>query len=128
MSMSDNIADMLARIRNAQIRNYLNLVIPFSELKQSILLVLVEAGYIENCIKSDNELIVTLKYTKTGRSVINKLIKISKPGRRVYFSIRDLKLRKSNMGLFVLSTCKGVLSDSTARDCNVGGEVLLEIS
>lgn len=127
MSMSDPIADMLTRIRNAQMVGHLEVKMPASKLKSSIAKVLKDEGYIEDFAQRDkdgkSELVVSLKYY-AGRPVIEKLERISKPGLRVYKGHDSLPKVMNGLGIAILSTSHGVMTDIKARATGVGGEVL----
>ena len=127
MSMSDPIADMLTRIRNAQMVGHLEVKMPASKLKSSIAKVLKDEGYIEDFGQRDkegkSELVVSLKYY-AGRPVIEKLERISKPGLRVYKGRDNLPKVMNGLGIAILSTSRGVMTDTKARATGVGGEVL----
>jgi small subunit ribosomal protein S8 len=127
MSMSDPIADMLTRIRNAQMVGHQEVRMPASKLKSSIASVLKDEGYIEDFTQRDkdgkSELVVSLKYY-AGRPVIEKLERISKPGLRVYKGRDSLPKVMNGLGIAILSTSRGVMTDSKARATGVGGEVL----
>lgn len=126
--LTDPIADMLTRIRNANQRRYTEVLVPFSNLKMNILNLLKEEGYIENIkVEKDNRsMIVTLKY-KNKQRTITGLKRISKPGLRVYSNNADLPYVLNGLGLAVISTSKGIMSDKVARKNNLGGEVLAYI-
>ncbi|CAN5161107.1 30S ribosomal protein S8 [soil metagenome] len=131
MSMTDPIGDMIARIRNAAMRKRSKVETPASKMRQRILDVLAGEGYIRNynLVQRPGEFPIfeiELKYFD-GEPVIAEIARVSKPGRRVYSAIGDLKPIKNGLGISVLSTSKGVMSDSAARDANVGGEVLLRV-
>ena len=127
MIMSDPIADMLTRIRNAQMVGHLEVKMPASKLKSSIAKVLKDEGYIEDFTQRDkdgkSELVVSLKYY-AGRPVIEKLERISKPGLRVYKGRDGVPKVMNGLGIAILSTSHGVMTDSKARATGVGGEVL----
>jgi small subunit ribosomal protein S8 len=127
MSMSDPIADMLVRIRNAQMVGHTETVMPASKLKVSIAKVLKEEGYIEDFALRDNgarrELAVALKYY-AGRPVIERLERVSKPGLRVYKGRDDIPRVMNGLGVAILSTSRGVMTDRKARADGIGGEVL----
>lgn len=133
MTTSDPIADMLARIRNALMAKHSKVSIPSSRIKVDIAKILKDEGYIggfrmENTPRST--LVIDLKYVgeaKLQRSVITNLKRISKPGRRVYTSVKEIPWVKSGMGVAVLSTPKGVITGQQARRLNVGGEILCYI-
>jgi small subunit ribosomal protein S8 len=129
--MNDPLGDMLTRIRNAQMRGRGTVITPLSNLRRNVLDVLLQEGYIrgytEVTINGRIELEVQLKYYE-GAPVISEITRISKPGRRVYSSIKDLPLVKNGLGISILSTPKGVMSDAAARAQNVGGEVLCRVA
>ena len=127
MSMSDPIADMLIRIRNAQLVGHIDVVMPASKLKASIAQVLKDEGYIEDFALRENgvkkELRIGLKYY-AGRPVIERLERVSKPGLRVYRGRDDIPRVMNGLGVAILSTSRGVMTDRKARADGVGGEVL----
>ena len=127
MSMSDPIADMLIRIRNAQMVGHAEVAMPASKLKASIAQVLKQEGYIEDFALRDNgpkkELRIGLKYY-AGRPVIERLERVSKPGLRVYRGRDDIPRVMNGLGVAILSTSRGVMTDRKARADGVGGEVL----
>ena len=128
--MSDVVSDMLTRIRNAQKAKLLVVTISYSRLKAAVAKVLLNEGYIKDFVKTDKkkyEFQIHIKYTNIGQGIIKELIRISKPGRRVYRKISDLPKYKGGMGLYILSTSKGVISDKDARQLCVGGEVLCRV-
>jgi len=129
MTMSDPLGDMLTRIRNAQRTQKSVVVAPASQLRANVLEVLKREGYIRDFSRSDAalpELRIELKY-HDGAPVIRQLRRVSKPGRRVYSKIKDLPRVYNGLGISILSTPRGVLSDSEARAANVGGEVLCTV-
>jgi small subunit ribosomal protein S8 len=129
MTMSDPLGDMLTRIRNAQRTQKSVVVAPASQLRANVLEVLKREGYIRDFSRSDSglpELRIELKY-HDGAPVIRQLRRVSKPGRRVYSKIKDLPRVYNGLGISILSTPRGVLSDSEARAANVGGEVLCTV-
>lgn len=127
MSMTDPIADMLTRIRNAQMAQKGAVVMPSSRLKVAIASVLKDEGYIDDFAVRENrgkpELDIALKYY-AGRPVIERIERISKPGLRVYKGKDDLPQVLNGLGVAIVSTPKGVMTDRKARASNVGGEVL----
>jgi small subunit ribosomal protein S8 len=127
MSMSDPVSDMLTRIRNAQMVGHTEVVMPASRLKASIAQVLKDEGYIEDFALRDNgakkELHVGLKYY-AGRPVIERLERVSKPGLRVYKGSQDIPRIMNGLGVAILSTSRGVMTDRKARADGVGGEIL----
>ena len=127
MSMSDPIADMLTRIRNAQMVGHAEVAMPASRLKAAIAQVLKQEGYIEDFALRENgpmkELRIGLKYY-AGRPVIERLERVSKPGLRVYKGRNDIPRVMNGLGVAILSTSRGVMTDRKARADGVGGEVL----
>ncbi len=127
MSMSDPIADMLTRIRNAQMVGQIDVKMPASKLKTAIASVLRDEGYIEDfAVRSDGsvpELRIGLKYY-AGRPVIERLERVSRPGLRVYKGRHDIPRVMNGLGIAILSTSRGVMTDRKARADGVGGEVL----
>ena len=127
MSMSDPIADMLTRIRNAQMVGQVDAKMPASKLKAAIAQVLKDEGYIEDyAVREDGtkrELRIGLKYY-AGRPVIERLERVSKPGLRVYKGRHDIARVMNGLGVAILSTSRGVMTDRKARATGVGGEVL----
>ena len=130
--MTDPIADMLTRIRNALIVKKEKVEIPASKTKIDIANILVKEGYIQACeiveAKPQNSIVLTLKYAQQkGLKVINGLERVSKPGLRVYADVDNIPKVYNGLGIAILSTSKGILSDKEARAMNVGGEVLAKI-
>jgi small subunit ribosomal protein S8 len=127
MSMTDPVADMLTRIRNAQMAEKLSVSMPSSKLKVAIAKVLKDEGYIDDFAIRENgakpELNVALKYY-AGRPVIERIERVSKPGLRVYKGKDDLPRVMNGLGVAIVSTPKGVMTDRRARAGNMGGEVL----
>lgn len=130
MSMQDPIADMLTRIRNAQAVGGINVDMPCSQLKMAILDVLKDEGYIEDyhALAADGkkDINVTLKYYQ-GRPVIEKIKRISRPGLRIYKRSNDLPTVLAGMGIAIISTSKGVMTERAARAQKLGGEVLCTV-
>ena len=130
--VTDPIADMLTRIRNAVQAEHLKVDIPSSKMKVSIAKILKDEGFIKNYkIIDDNKqkiLRVYLKYAEDSRSAILSLRRISKPGRRVYVKASDIRPVYNNIGIWILSTSKGVITNKAAKTLNIGGEVVCEIS
>ena len=128
MQISDVIADMLTRIRNANDAKHETVDIPASNLKKSIAQILLEEGYIKNFqIVEDGKqgiIRVTLKYAQGKQKVINGLRRVSKPGLRIYSNCEDMPRVMNGLGIAIVSTSKGVMTDKKARQNNVGGEVL----
>jgi len=131
MTMSDPLGDMLTRIRNAQMRKKTSVSTPGSKLRRNVLDVLQSEGYIRGYSTVDftngrSEFEIELKYYD-GEPVIREAQRISRPGRRVYSSVRNIPRVNNGLGVSILSTPKGVMSDAEARDQNVGGEVLCRV-
>ena len=128
MQMSDVIADMLTRIRNANTAKHATVDIPASNLKKSIAQILLDEGYIKNFqIVEDGKqgiIRVTLKYAAGKQKVIRGLKRVSKPGLRIYTNCEDMPKVMNGLGIAIVSTSKGVMTDKKARQANVGGEVL----
>jgi small subunit ribosomal protein S8 len=131
MNINDPLGDLLTRIRNAQRRGRSTVQSPSSKLRAHVLEVLQREGYIRGFseVEKDGrrELDIELKYYD-GAPVISEIRRVSKPGRRVYSAVRDLPLVRNGLGISVLSTPKGVMSDNEARTQNVGGEILCRVS
>ncbi|HIJ53621.1 MAG TPA: 30S ribosomal protein S8 [Planctomycetes bacterium] len=132
MSLSDPIADMLTRIRNAGRINKSQVNIKASNICEGIATVLKKEGYIEDFDRIDDGrqgiLRITLKYDNEGRPVINELSRISRPGCRIYSSVDKLPHVLAGMGIAIVSTSSGVMSDRSCRQNNVGGEILCTVS
>jgi len=130
MAMNDPLGDLLARIRNAQMRNKSKVSSPTSKLRESVLEVLKTEGYIRGYAVVEREgfaeIEIELKYFE-GEPVIREIERISKPGRRVYTSVRNLPRINNGLGVAIVSTPKGVMADHAARDANVGGEILCTV-
>ena len=132
MSFVDPIGDMITRIRNAQLRVLNNVTIPSSKFRARILDVLKQEGYIANYkILSDNKnkkesLLVDLKYNN-GLPVIKEIKRISKPGRRIYAKANSLEKIQNGLGLAIVSTSMGIMSDNDARTKNIGGEIICRV-
>ncbi|MFD0917858.1 30S ribosomal protein S8 [Pseudahrensia aquimaris] len=129
--MNDPVGDMLTRIRNAHMRGKNKVSTPASNLRASVLDVLEREGYIRGYTRTDYDngkadLEIELKYYE-GAPVIREITRISKPGRRVYSSVKSLPTVANGLGIAILSTPKGVMADHDAREQNVGGEVLCQI-
>ncbi|MEM6825804.1 MAG: 30S ribosomal protein S8 [Pseudomonadota bacterium] len=129
--MNDPLGDMLTRIRNAQMRGKSTVVTPASKLRAWVLDVLADEGYIrgyEKTVGKDGHpaIEISLKYYE-GTPVIRELKRVSKPGRRVYMGVREIPSVRQGLGVSIVSTPKGVMSDSAARSANVGGEVLCTV-
>ena len=130
MAMNDPLGDLLTRIRNAQMRNKSKVTSPNSRLRESLLEVLKNEGYIRGyaVVEKDgrSEIEVELKYFD-GEPVIREIERVSKPGRRIYSRIIDLPRSYNGLGISILSTPRGVMSDNEARAATVGGEVLCRV-
>ena len=131
MNLNDPLGDMLTHIRNAQMRGKSSVISPSSKLRRWVLDVLKDEGYIRGYSEKQftgtmAELEIELKYHE-GRPVIQDIQRVSKPGRRVYSSVKTMPVVQNGLGISILSTPKGVMSDSAARENNVGGEVLCRI-
>lgn len=131
MALSDPVGDMLTRIRNGQSARLDSVSMPASRLRSNVLDVLQREGYIRGYFEEElregiRELRVELKYDN-GRPVIREITRVSKPGRRIYSKIAELQKHYSGLGISILSTPRGVMSDTEARAANVGGEVLCKV-
>jgi small subunit ribosomal protein S8 len=126
----DPIGDLISRIRNGQLRRKNKVSSPNSRLRIRLLNVLQEEGFIRGYaeveVKGHKELEIELKYHE-GQPVIRELKRVSTPGRRVYSSVKDLKPHRAGLGVSILSTPQGVMTDTSAREKNVGGEVLCQV-
>lgn len=131
MSMTDPLADMITRIRNGGVARHQKVDIPSSNQKVAVASVLKEQGYIKNfkTIKDDKQgvLRVYLKFDELNQPVINEITRVSRPGRRVFVGKDEIPLVKNGVGIAVLSTSRGVLNDSAARESQIGGEVLFTV-
>ena len=131
MSMSDPIADMLTRIRNAQSVNKLSVSMPASKLKAAIAAVLKDEGYIDDFAVATNDgkplLNISLKYY-AGRPVIEKIDRVSKPGLRIYKGSDNIPKVMNGLGVTIMSTSKGVMTDRKAQAAGIGGEVLCVVA
>ncbi|MEH6743711.1 MULTISPECIES: 30S ribosomal protein S8 [Alphaproteobacteria] len=130
MNISDPLGDMLTRIRNAQMRGMSKVVTPSSKIRVRVLEVLINEGFIRGYTEVEKDghknIEIELKYYE-GQPVISEIKRVSKPGRRVYSSVSDIPLVRNGLGISILSTSKGVMSDNAARSENVGGEVLCRV-
>ena len=128
MQITDTIADLLTRIRNANSAKHETVQIPASNMKKAICQILLDEGYIKNfSVEEDGEqgvITVTLKYLEGKQPVIQGLRRVSKPGLRIYSSVEDMPKVMKGLGIAIISTSKGVMTDREARKQNVGGEVL----
>ena len=130
MTMTDPISDLLTRIRNGQQVKKSSVTCPSSKMKIAILKVLKEEGFIRDFSESDGikgkVIEISLKYFH-GEPVIKEIVRISKPGLRIYSSVKNMPVYKNNMGVSIVSTSKGVMTNFKAREINIGGEVLCRI-
>ena len=131
MSFTDPIGDMITRIRNGQMRSYVKIEMPASSFKGKILEVLKKEGFILNYSLSTNienkkRFLIDLKY-KSGSPVINSIQRISKPGRRIYARATSIPRMHNGLGIAIMSTSKGVMSDSEAKKQKVGGEIICKV-
>lgn len=126
--VNDSIADMLTRIRNAQTAKHETVSVESSIMKKSIAQILLDEGYISAFEEVDNgkfkNIVISLKYVNKNQKVITGLKRISKPGRRIYASCEDLPKVLGGLGIVIVSTSKGVMTDREARKLGIGGEVL----
>lgn len=131
MAMTDPVGDLLTRIRNGQLRGLGKIKSPNSRLRARVLDVLKEEGFIRDYTEvqlstGKREIEIELKYHE-GQPVIRELKRVSTPGRRVYTSVKDLKPHRQGLGVSIVSTPQGVMTDTHAREKNVGGEVLCQV-
>ena len=124
--LTDPIADMLTRIRNAHLALHQEVSVPRSKMKENLASILKEEGYINDVAVNEADIVLTLKYVK-GKAAIAGLKRISKPGRRVYVGVQDIPRVQNGLGICILSTSRGVLEGNAARDAMAGGELLCEI-
>ncbi|KGD63635.1 30S ribosomal protein S8 [Alcanivorax nanhaiticus] len=130
MSMQDTLADMFTRIRNAQMAKKVQVEIPASKAKEAIAKVLLSEGYIAGYKVSEDKkpvMTVDLKYFE-GKPVIEKIARVSRPGLRVYKNANEIPKVKGGLGVMIVSTNQGIISDRAARKANVGGELICEVS
>lgn len=130
MSMNDTIADLITRVRNAQRAKKELVAVPYSKMKSSICDVLVSEGYIQSVEtegKQKKTLSIVLKYHE-GRPVIENIKRISRPGLRIFKPTKDIPLVKNGLGICIISTSKGIMSDKKARQENCGGEIICYVS
>ena len=131
MAFVDPIGDMITRIRNAQMRSLSSVKIPGSKFRASILDVLKKEGYISDYkfltdVKDKNSLTVNLKYNN-GNPVIKEIKRVSKPGRRIYAKADSIPRIQNGLGLAIVSTSKGIMSDNDAKNQNIGGEIICRV-
>ncbi|MBO6231719.1 MAG: 30S ribosomal protein S8 [Ruminiclostridium sp.] len=128
MQITDTIADMLTRIRNASAAKHPTIDVPCSNVKKQIAQILVDEGYIKNFrVIEDNKqgiIRITLKYTENKSQVITGLRRVSKPGLRIYSNCKDMPKVMKGLGIAIVSTSKGIMTDKKARELHVGGEIL----
>ena len=128
MHITDTIADMLTRIRNASAAKHPTIDVPCSNVKKQIAQILVDEGYIKNFrVIEDNKqgiIRITLKYTENKSQVITGLRRVSKPGLRIYSNCKDMPKVMKGLGIAIVSTSKGIMTDKKARELHVGGEIL----
>ncbi len=124
--LTDPIADMLTRIRNAHMALHKEVVVPKSKMKLRIAEILKEEGYIEGFEELDRDIKIKLKYVD-GKPAIQGLKRISKPGRRIYVGVKEIPRVQNGLGICIVSTSRGVLEGEEAKRLNVGGELICEI-
>ena len=133
MGMTDPIADMLTRIRNASRARHQRVSVPWSRLKESIIKILIEEGYLKNqkkvkaAVGGGEEIVIQLKFDRENRPIIAGLKRVSTPGRRVYVSAKAMAPVRKGLGVHVLSTPKGILVDRVAQKARVGGELICSV-
>lgn len=133
MSMTDPIADLLTRVRNAARARHQKVAVPWSRLKENIVKILIEEGYLKELKKvkaaegGGEELVIQLKFDRENRPIISGLKRVSSPGRRVYVGAQGLTPVRKGLGIHILSTPKGILVDREAQKANVGGELLCSV-
>lgn len=129
--VSDSVADYLSRIRNGQAARHLHVDVPASKLKRAITQILLDKGYIRNYLNVDDGkqglIRVYLKYDKDGQPAIRMLDRVSKPGLRNYVNARELPRVKNGLGVAIISTSRGVMTDKEARRVGIGGEVVANV-
>ena len=132
MQISDTIADLLTRIRNAATAKHATVDVPASNVKKAITQILTDEGYVKSFQVIDDGkqgiIRITLKYDDNRTSVISGLRRISKPGLRIYSSCADMPKVRGGLGVVIVSTSKGIMTDKKARELNVGGEILAYVS
>ena len=133
MGMTDPIADMLTRIRNASRARHPKVAVPWSRLKQDVVRVLIEEGYVKDQKRvkapqgAGEELIIQLKFDREHRPIITGMKRVSTPGRRVYVGAKEAIPIRKGLGVHILSTPKGILADREAQKANVGGELMCSV-
>ena len=128
MQITDTIADMLTRIRNASSAKHDSVAIPASNVKKAIAQILLDEGYIQSfTVEEDGKqgvIQISLKYGQNNSQIINGIRRVSKPGLRIYTNVEDMPRVMKGLGIAILSTSKGIMTDKQARKANIGGEVL----
>ncbi|MGH7811559.1 MAG: 30S ribosomal protein S8 [Candidatus Binatia bacterium] len=133
MAMTDPIADMLTRIRNASRARHQKVAVPWSRLKENIVKVMIEEGYLKDqkklkaAVGAGDELVIQLKFDRESRPIISGMKRVSSPGRRVYVGAKSVTPVRKGLGIHILSTPKGILVDRNAQKENVGGELICSI-
>jgi len=130
MNVSDPLGDMLTRIRNALIAKKLTVVVPTSKIKERVAEILTEEGFVSSVARAEEgtaNLVLALKYGNDNRSVIQALRRLSRPGQRRYVGSAKIPKVRSGLGIAILSTSRGVMTDNKARELGVGGELLCEV-
>jgi small subunit ribosomal protein S8 len=133
MGMTDPIADLLTRIRNASRARHPKVVVPWSRVKENIVRILIEEGYLKESKKvkaaqgGGEELLIQLRFDRENRPIISGMKRVSSPGRRVYVGARNVPPIRKGLGIHILSTPKGMLVDREAQKANVGGELICSI-
>ena len=133
MGMTDPIADMLTRVRNASRARHQRVSIPWSKLKENILRILIEEGYLKDqkrvkaALGGGDDIVIQLKFDRESRPIIAGLKRVSSPGRRVYVSAKAMAPVRKGLGIHVISTPKGILVDREAQKANVGGELICSV-
>ena len=131
MTMVDPISDLLTRLRNARNQNFATIELPASRTKIEILKILKNEGYIRNYVVrkrgGHNRLKVFLKYTEDGEPAFDNIQRMSSPGRRIYVGTKDIPRVAGGMGTAIISTSKGMMTDKTAREQGIGGEVVCQL-
>lgn len=131
MSLQDPISDMLVRIKNAQSRGKVTVAMPYAKQKEAIALVLIEEGYLKDLLVegegAKKQLVIGLKYYES-QPVIEEIKRISRPSLRKYSSCSELPKVKGGLGVAIISTCKGIMTDKKARQARLGGEVLCSVA
>ncbi len=133
MGMTDPIADMLTRIRNASRARHQRVAVPWSRLKESIVKILIEEGYLKDqkkvkaAVGFGEEMVIQLKFDRENRPIITGMKRVSSPGRRVYVGAKSLAPVRKGLGIHVLSTPKGILVDRVAQKAKVGGELICSV-